>query len=218
MPAAYFTGGSLGQGKEACCDAQEKLETRRGKRQACAQDGGKAHDAERGKVQGPACGQWWCSETRGQEVVVPVEDTIIDVLEEPVPGVVVVTEYESIGRLLPFRPAVSPSAAPVPRPKNNKSVAGQFEKCSPVILIWQRLVHLSRVYSAGTATTTEPVGSTSCDHFLWGPLSPRLGWATHRRPWASTGRRLALQRMHATVSGVYRSCVTPSILPATTKE
>jgi len=28
--------------------------------------------------------------------VVPVEDTIIDVIEEPVPGVVVVTEYESI--------------------------------------------------------------------------------------------------------------------------
>jgi hypothetical protein len=29
-------------------------------------------------------------------VVVPVEDTIIDVIEEPAPGVVVVTEYESI--------------------------------------------------------------------------------------------------------------------------
>ena len=31
-----------------------------------------------------------------RQVVVPVEDTIIDVIEEPVPGVVVVTEYESI--------------------------------------------------------------------------------------------------------------------------
>jgi hypothetical protein len=31
-----------------------------------------------------------------QVVRVPVEDTIIDVIEEPVPGVVVVTEYESI--------------------------------------------------------------------------------------------------------------------------
>jgi hypothetical protein len=29
-------------------------------------------------------------------VVLPVEDTIIDVIEEPVPGVVVVTEYESL--------------------------------------------------------------------------------------------------------------------------
>ena len=31
-----------------------------------------------------------------RQVVVPVEDTIIDVIEEPAPGVVVVTEYESI--------------------------------------------------------------------------------------------------------------------------
>jgi hypothetical protein len=29
-------------------------------------------------------------------VVVPVEDTIIDVIEEPVPGTIVVTEYETI--------------------------------------------------------------------------------------------------------------------------
>jgi hypothetical protein len=29
-------------------------------------------------------------------VEVPVEDTIIDVIEEPVPGTVVVTEYESV--------------------------------------------------------------------------------------------------------------------------
>ena len=31
-----------------------------------------------------------------RQVIVPVEDAIIDVIEEPVPGVVVVTEYESI--------------------------------------------------------------------------------------------------------------------------
>jgi hypothetical protein len=34
-------------------------------------------------------------------VEVPVEDTIIDVIEEPVPGVVVVTEYESIQTATP---------------------------------------------------------------------------------------------------------------------
>ena len=62
-----------------------------------------------------------------RQVVVPVEDTIIDVIDEPVPGVIRVTEYESIRTALPFRPAVSPSAAPVPRPKNNKSVVSQFE-------------------------------------------------------------------------------------------
>jgi hypothetical protein len=33
------TGDSHGQSKEARCGAQEELETRQGKRQACAQDG-----------------------------------------------------------------------------------------------------------------------------------------------------------------------------------
>ena len=37
-----------------------------------------------------------------RQVVVPVEDTIIDVIEEPVPGVVVVTEYESIRTAAPI--------------------------------------------------------------------------------------------------------------------
>jgi hypothetical protein len=46
-PAAYFTGDSHGQSKEACCDAQESLETREGKRQACAQEGSKARGAQK---------------------------------------------------------------------------------------------------------------------------------------------------------------------------
>ena len=37
-----------------------------------------------------------------RQVVVPVEDTIIDVIEEPVPGVVVVTEYELIRTATPI--------------------------------------------------------------------------------------------------------------------
>jgi hypothetical protein len=37
-----------------------------------------------------------------QVVEVPVEDTIIDVIEEPVPGVVVVTEYETIRTATPI--------------------------------------------------------------------------------------------------------------------
>ena len=37
-----------------------------------------------------------------QVVEVPVEDTIIDVIEEPVPGVVVVAEYESIRTATPI--------------------------------------------------------------------------------------------------------------------
>jgi hypothetical protein len=46
-PAAYFTGDSHGQTKEACCGAQESLETRESKRQACAQEGNKARDAKK---------------------------------------------------------------------------------------------------------------------------------------------------------------------------
>ena len=37
-----------------------------------------------------------------RQVVVPVEDTIIDVIEEPVPGAIVVTEYESIRTATPI--------------------------------------------------------------------------------------------------------------------
>jgi hypothetical protein len=36
---------------------------------------------------------------------VPVETTIIDVIEEPVPGVVVVTEYESVRTATPISPS-----------------------------------------------------------------------------------------------------------------
>ena len=49
-----------------------------------------------------------------RQVVVPVEDTIIDVIEEPVPGVVVVTEYESIRTGTPISSGrePKPSAGP----------------------------------------------------------------------------------------------------------
>ena len=49
-----------------------------------------------------------------REVVeVPVvEDTIIDVIDEPVPGVLRVTEYESVR-------TTTPSAAPIPERKND---------------------------------------------------------------------------------------------------
>jgi hypothetical protein len=50
------------------------------------------------------------SKTPRQLVEVPVEDTIIDVIEEPVPGVVVVTEYETIRTATP----ISSSAEPKP--------------------------------------------------------------------------------------------------------
>jgi hypothetical protein len=42
---------------------------------------------------------------------VPVEDAIIDVVEEPIPGVVVVTEYETIRTATPI------SAGRKPKPR-----------------------------------------------------------------------------------------------------
>jgi hypothetical protein len=125
LPATYFRGDSYGQGKEACRAAQEKLETRQSKRQACAQDGSKAHDAEKGKIQGPGRGgtapKHAVKKKRPpkiaarkpprnapKQVVAPVEDTIIDVIDEPVPGVVVVTEYESIRTATPISSARKP--------------------------------------------------------------------------------------------------------------
>jgi hypothetical protein len=140
LPAAYFTGHNHGQSKEARCDAQEKLETWPGQRQACTQEGHKAHDAEKGKVRGPACAQG-CRETHGQEtaaiedrgkegtkksaetsVEVPVEDTIIDAIEEPVPGVVVVTEYETIRTATPISSDREPK--PDTDPETEKPIHG----------------------------------------------------------------------------------------------
>src|SRR5674476_1602271 len=43
-----------------------------------------------------------------QVVEVPVEDTIIDVIEEPVPGVFVVTEYETIRTATPISSSPEP--------------------------------------------------------------------------------------------------------------
>ena len=44
-----------------------------------------------------------------RQVVVPVEDTVIDVIEEPVPGVAVVTEYESIRTATPISSGLEPT-------------------------------------------------------------------------------------------------------------
>ena len=43
-----------------------------------------------------------------QEPAVRVETTIVDVIEEPVPGVVVVTEYESVRTTTPISPGSEP--------------------------------------------------------------------------------------------------------------
>ena len=59
-----------------------------------------------------------------QVVEVPVEDTIIDVIEEPVPGVVVVTEYETIRTATPISSDREPKPDTARRRKNNKPIHG----------------------------------------------------------------------------------------------
>ena len=43
-----------------------------------------------------------------QVAELPVETTIIDVIEEPVPGVVIVTEYQSVRTVTPISPGGGP--------------------------------------------------------------------------------------------------------------
>jgi hypothetical protein len=113
LPAVYFTGDSHGQGKEACCDAQEKLQTRQRKRAAnratLKKAKSKVQRAGSGapkpgvkKKRPPKTAAREAPRKTPRQVVVPVEDTIIDVIEEPVPGVVIVTEYESIRTATPI--------------------------------------------------------------------------------------------------------------------
>jgi hypothetical protein len=125
LPAHTSQGGSHGQSKEACCDAQEKLETRQGKRQAWAQEGAKRATPKKAKSKvrragsgapkppvkkkrPPKTAARKAPRKTPRQVVVPVEDTIIDVIEEPVPGTVVVTEYESIRTATPISSGPEP--------------------------------------------------------------------------------------------------------------
>ena len=61
----------------------------------------------------------------------PVETTIIDVIEEPVLGVVVVTEYESVRPAASISPGGAPEAAKaaVLGRKNNKQSKGSIARC-----------------------------------------------------------------------------------------
>jgi hypothetical protein len=101
LPAAYFTGDNHGQSKEARCDAQEKLETWPGRETPMAK---KQRPSKIAARKAPR-------KAPREAAEVPVEDTIIDVIEEPVPGVVVVSEYEAIRTVTP----ISPDREPKPR-------------------------------------------------------------------------------------------------------
>ena len=96
---------ALGKSKEARCDAQEELETRQGRRQAWAQDGGKAREAEKSEVQGSA--QEQREETRKKQRQA-VETTKIDVIDEAAPGVISVKEYDSVRTATSVAPGIEP--------------------------------------------------------------------------------------------------------------
>lgn len=53
-----------------------------------------------------------------QVLEVPFETTVIDVIEEPVPGVVVVTEYESVRTGTPISPDREPGSGQVQRSRD----------------------------------------------------------------------------------------------------
>src|ERR1700745_156429 len=69
VPLACLKGDRHGQSKEARCAAQEELETRQGKRQACAQARGKTGDAKEGEVEGQAHGSEREQPCRQEEAV-----------------------------------------------------------------------------------------------------------------------------------------------------
>ena len=97
-----------GDGQNEGCDAQKRFKTTQGKRQGQAQVGSKTSHGEKSKVEGSArrrsCSQIQDKKTaatkscgnQGFKEKAQVEDTIIDVIDEPVPSVVDVTEVQTI--------------------------------------------------------------------------------------------------------------------------
>jgi hypothetical protein len=52
------------------------------------------------------------SKPRGQVADLPVRETIIDVIEEPIPGTIIVTEYEAVRTTSPISASSEASASP----------------------------------------------------------------------------------------------------------
>ena len=78
----------------------QSLKTWEAKRSAFAQESGKARDTEQAATEDRSeNGTEKAAKTKGAVV----EDTIIDVIDEPVPGVARITEYETITLSSPKR-------------------------------------------------------------------------------------------------------------------
>jgi hypothetical protein len=98
------------RGKASAKPARKKAAKRMTPNQAKSKVRGAAKPMSRRQRQSKVAARKAPSKTPRQVVEVPVEDTIIDVIEEPVPGVVVVTEYETIRTGTPI------SSSPEPKP------------------------------------------------------------------------------------------------------
>jgi hypothetical protein len=98
------------RGKASAKPARKKAAKRLTPKQAKSKVRSAAKPMSRRQRQSKIAARKAPSKTPRQVVEVPVEDTIIDVIEEPVPGVVVVTEYETIRTATPI------SSSPEPKP------------------------------------------------------------------------------------------------------
>ena len=97
------------RGKASAKPARKKATKRSKPKQAKSKVKGAAKPMAKKKRPSKIAARKTPSKTPTQAVEVPVENTIIDVIEEPVPGVVVVTEYEMI------RTATPVSSSPEPK-------------------------------------------------------------------------------------------------------
>jgi len=100
------------RGKASAKPARKKAAKRMTPNQAKSKVEGAAKPMSRRQRQSKIAARKAPSKTPRQAVEVPVEDTIIDVIEEPVPGVVVVTEYETIRTPISSSPEPKPGIGP----------------------------------------------------------------------------------------------------------
>ena len=96
------------RGKASAKPARKKAAKRMTPKQAKSKVRGAAKPMSKRQRQSKIAARKAPSKTPRQVVEVPVEDTIIDVIEEPVPGVVVVTEYETIRTATPISSSPEP--------------------------------------------------------------------------------------------------------------
>ena len=106
------------RGKASAKHARKKAAKRMTPKQAKSKVRGAPRPMSKRQRQSKIAARKAPSKTPRQAVEVPVEDTIIDVIEEPVPGVVVVTEYETIRTAAPVSSSPEPEPSVGPKTEN----------------------------------------------------------------------------------------------------